>query len=152
MLLMAFSHSGVAYELVCEVDDFTDQEKCHIENIDMTTGRGIMIGHTTDMDHIAFGILDLVDEPLFEEYLRVRVDEGEIRDLAKSGNNVMSSRGYVLSSLSKREAAELSSEIIGGEVIRARLVVFDEGTKDFQFSTDGFGDVWKQFTESSPMW
>lgn len=152
ILTLTYSICGSAFEIQCDVDDFTDEESCRIEKVNMTTGQGITIGHTDDKQSVAFGILDLVDQPLFEEYLLVRVDEFEARDLAQPKNSADGSRGYVLTALSKQEAESFFQEIIDGETLKARLSVFDGAYKDFNFSTSGFGNVWQEFKDKSPLW
>lgn len=141
-----------AFELSCEVDDFTDEELCNIQYVDRTTGEGILIGHTDNMKRPTFAVLDFSDDPLFKDYMLVRVDDLQARDLASSGLIIRGERGFAITSIEKADADSFFQDIADGETLKVRLSVFNGGFKDFEFSTEGFDTVWSQFKEKSPLW
>lgn len=146
LVIAASTATASAYELNCETDEFTDEEHC---DLSIKNEGAILSFSTTDSgENYVISLLDFSEQPLFTDYMLLRVDENPARDFSELPNPIYSDRGFVIVALKPDYGKELAAEIINGEEIKLRLSEYSSGYEVYSFTTEGFESAWKEFNEA----
>ncbi|WP_155986661.1 hypothetical protein [Thioalkalivibrio sp. ALE23] len=133
------------WELNCEIDRFTDEGTCSIDQ----TQRSAYAFITPDTDNESLTIAVGDTETLFHPSMLMRVEDGEVWDLAEESETVQATRGSVLVTLNRETAMEVIEEMQQGPETLFRLEEHTGDTIDFKMDATELDDVWRQFRENT---
>ena len=142
---------AIAWDVACEVDDFTDEEICQIRNVHRDDdGRWIfMFGLDDEGDRLVF-ITGPIDAPGYitdSEYL-IRVDEQDAIDITQSAS-LRTTTDASFATLDQGPRRVLVDQMKGGYEMRVRLSTNRGRVSTTGVSLMGFTDAWQEFSDRS---
>lgn len=139
---MAFSASAMAWEVNCDIDEFTDERSCYLKN-STTPGKIFLIALSDDKSKFGLSVGDA--STLYNESAVIRVDDNQAIELEEVSSLAVGSRGSIMFVLKDGMANKLANQMMAGREAKVGLSTIREGRQVIDFSLNGFTDAWNEY-------